>query len=91
MRFVAIFMFRPFSSYISYYDSRPPRRSFRDDQSSRFFALRREQREKIASDGVPEVWALSPSRPDLEYVWYWHFIIPDHLTAIIVLVPMMKR
>lgn len=28
--------------------------------------MKREQREKVACEGVPEVWALSPPRPDLD-------------------------
>lgn len=36
------------------------------DQSSTYHEVRREEREKVACEGVPEVWALSPPRPDLE-------------------------
>ncbi len=31
-----------------------------------FNEMRLEQRVKIATEGVPEIWALSPPRPDLE-------------------------
>ena len=36
------------------------------DQKTMFNDMKREQREKVACEGVPEVWALSPARPDLE-------------------------
>ena len=42
------------------------RRMRLQDQESVFYEKRREQREKLASKGAAEMWALSPTRPDLE-------------------------
>lgn len=36
------------------------------DQSSTYHEARREERERVASEGIPELWAVSPPRPDLE-------------------------
>lgn len=36
------------------------------DQSEEFFANLRNERERVACIGVPEVWGLSPTRPDME-------------------------
>lgn len=42
-----------------------PRGQWRD-QNTMFSDMKREQREKVACEGVPELWSLSPARPDLE-------------------------
>ena len=43
------------------------RRNWRDPkEQAEIHAKKRKEREKIACRGVPEVWAASPPRPDLE-------------------------
>ena len=42
------------------------RRKMDPKEQAELHAKKRKEREKIASRGVPEVWAASPPRPELE-------------------------